>query len=379
MTSSLTPQDATLFRAFKSNLLSLISHELRTPLTGILNALNVLHENEGGTEEGFSTAELVHMARDNAQRLHRTLVSLLDLASLESGGFHARLKEVDLIRLVRGRLESIQPSLQGMGVLVRETLSHEASVPILGDPQKLRRAVDLCMQAVIPRLKQGTAIQIRISSAELHLRFEFGGGMKDLWESAWSHGIAGFEGGIGSPSSAFGGVMQSEQAFLSRLEEGLGSEFLLLHEIMRTHHGRLEQNHSKAEAELSLVMPKLSSEESLRAVLSSRAYQVSSELATVLLTLIQVPKDADPSVLCGLIKQNLFRSSDQAYSLNQRRQVALVIEDCKPADAPHVLKRIEKAVGATLVYGIAHCPDDGQDPEKLLDLAQTRLSSAIDA
>src|SRR5690242_1434214 len=59
---TLSLQDEELYRAFQSNLLSLISHELKTPLMGILNALNILESGAGS----FSVPELVAMARRNA-------------------------------------------------------------------------------------------------------------------------------------------------------------------------------------------------------------------------------------------------------------------------------------------------------------------------
>jgi signal transduction histidine kinase len=134
--SPLAPQDETLFRAFQSNLLSLISHELRTPLTGILNALTALEDNS--IDGALSSGELVKMARQNAQRLHQALVALLDLASLESGTFHARLREVDLIRLVRRWVGTGEPLFKDRGL--RAKVTHDEGTPlaaVLADPQKL--------------------------------------------------------------------------------------------------------------------------------------------------------------------------------------------------------------------------------------------------
>src|SRR4051812_17953351 len=127
--ATLSPQDETLFRAFQANLLSLISHELRTPLTGILNALSVLEE--GAASGDFSADELVRMARHNAQRLHRTLMTLLDLAALESGTFHVRLREIDLIKLVSARLEAHQYLLRDGTLPIRKVMS--AGSPVLAD------------------------------------------------------------------------------------------------------------------------------------------------------------------------------------------------------------------------------------------------------
>jgi cytochrome c oxidase cbb3-type subunit I/II len=81
---------------------------------------------------------------------------------------------------------------------------------------------------------------------------------------------------VGSPTSAFSGVLQSEQAFLSRAEEGLGSEYLLIHEIMRLHQGRFLAQRQGNQVGLVLELSAPDSEEMLRSVLLSRAYEVST-------------------------------------------------------------------------------------------------------
>lgn len=367
----LSPQDEALFKAFQSNLLSLISHELRTPLTGILNAVGLLEE--GITHGELDSKTLIRMARQNAQRLHRTLVTLLDLASMESGTFQARLREVDLERIVRNRVDLHANVLKDRGIAIE--VKESKTSPILGDPQKLGRAIDLCLEILVPRTTPGKNPQVRISSSRVELSFYLGPALETAWEQAWSHAMTGFQGGIALPASTFAGVMQSEQAFLTRMEEGLGSEFLLIHEVMRLHGGTFSQKLEGGLVTLVLDLPELKSEEGLRAVLSSRAYQVSTELRSVALSLVRVPKNTDVKTYCAKIKENLFRASDAVYPLPDRMQVALVLDDCKPEDAPRLMQRLQTALGVTFVYGHAHCPADGEDPSGLFDLAQSRLGS----
>src|SRR5947209_7480795 len=100
LTTESTSSSTQLLHAFQANLLSLISHELRTPLTGILNSLTLLTEN-GELPNTVSRKELLDMALRNAHRLSHALVSLLELAAIESGNFHVKLREVELARLSR--------------------------------------------------------------------------------------------------------------------------------------------------------------------------------------------------------------------------------------------------------------------------------------
>lgn len=323
--------------------------------------------------QGISREDLIKMARENAVRLHQALTVLLDLANLESGNFQARLKEIDLARVIEARIELHRPLLKTKNVAIEVKAETEGPVVLLADPGKFGRVVDLCLQVAIPRVERDSKITLHTSSKGLRVLFELAQKMEKLWETSWSQSLAGFHAGVGSPHSAFGGVMQSEQAFLSRVEDGFGSEFLLIHEIMKLHKGKFTAVLNDRVAELVIELPEMNSEESLRSVLKSRAFQISHELGAVTLVLIQVPGAREISVLQGEIRNNLFRTTDAVYALPERKQLALVLDDCKAEDAPKVMSKIGRSLNLELAYGVAHCPSDTLDPEKLLALAQERL------
>ena len=79
--------DVTRFRLLdeiKSDLVATVSHELKTPLTSLRLALHLLLEEAVGPLTPKQT-ELLLDARDNAERLLRTIEHLLALARLEQG------------------------------------------------------------------------------------------------------------------------------------------------------------------------------------------------------------------------------------------------------------------------------------------------------
>jgi His Kinase A (phospho-acceptor) domain len=373
----LSPQDEVLFKSFQSNLLSLISHELRTPLMGILNSLSLLEEPE---DVGISAPDLIRMARNNAQRLNQTLASLLDLAAIESGTFHVRLREIDFSKTIRNRVDAMSSELKGQGLKL--LWEEKPTPPLLGDPQRVSRAIDLCLQAIVPRVLGHTSIEIRVAPGQVEFWFQIRPDLKDAWEKAGQESLAGYEGGVASPTSAFAGVLQSEQAFLTRQEEGLGSEFLLIYEIMRLHQGEFVQQRYEASRgvekfALVLKFPEVTSEAGLRAVLTSRAYDVSTELKSVALVLIAVPEKMETSAFSNQLKSHLFRTSDAVYPLPEKRQAGLVLDDCRAEDVPHLIGRLKQKMGpkyAGIKFGSAHCPSDGQDPSQLFDLAEERLN-----
>jgi signal transduction histidine kinase len=83
----------------KSNVLSTLSHEIRTPLTAIRLVLHLLLEKSIG-ELTSAQEEIVTTARNDCERLLKTLNSILDLARLESGKSQLDLRPVRAGRLV---------------------------------------------------------------------------------------------------------------------------------------------------------------------------------------------------------------------------------------------------------------------------------------
>ncbi len=330
---------------------------------GILNALTLLEE---GRQDGLA------VARRNAERLNRALAALLDLAALESGTFHARLREVDLSKIARHRIEAHRAQWADRGLEVR--LQAENVGAVLADPLKVGRALDLCVHSILAKAEVGTAVEFRVAPGVIGLGFQLGENLAAAWDQGWSEALAGFEGGVGRPGFAFGGTLQSEQAFLTRIEEGLGGELLLVHQILKLHQGRLAGVRRGQEVSLALEFPALGSEEGVRAVLASRAFAVTSELASVALALIDLPAGQEPGAFLERVRSQLFRASDAVYALPERGRLALVLDDCKAEDAPKLLERIRTSVGVPFSYGIATCPGDAMDPAALLAIASRRLS-----
>jgi NtrC-family two-component system sensor histidine kinase KinB len=94
--------DVTRFRwldEMKSDVLSTLSHEIRTPLTAIRLVLHLLLEKSVG---GLTAAqeEIVATARNDCERLLKTLNSILDLARMESGKSQLEIRPISAARVV---------------------------------------------------------------------------------------------------------------------------------------------------------------------------------------------------------------------------------------------------------------------------------------
>jgi hypothetical protein len=330
--------------------------------------------------------ELIQMAHRNAEKLHHSLSALLDVAALESGAFHVRLREVDLLRVAFGRYAKYKKNFESLGITGQwmSDIPGTSAYTILADSQKLGQAIDLCFQALLPRAENKGDFQVQVRPFSLELSCKITKSAEEVWKSAWSQSLVGFQGGMSSPYSAFGGVLQSEQAFLTRTEEGLGSEFLLIHEILRLHRGQFSAQLKDGLACLRLEFPELSNEDGLRVVLGSRASSLSTELGSVTLVLIQLPTDFTASLeVQKKIAENLFRSTDAIYPLSKKHQLALVLNDWKYEDVPSFVKLIQDRLrksfkfelkeSSQLQFGYAHCPSDSLDPNALVEIAEGRL------
>ncbi len=97
-------------------LLNSISHDLRTPLSSITGVLSSLKENPDSTAEPTSfdeetRAELIDTALEEAGRLNRLVVNLLDMTRLEAGALHLKREPCDVQDLVGAALSRLRDRL----------------------------------------------------------------------------------------------------------------------------------------------------------------------------------------------------------------------------------------------------------------------------
>jgi two-component system OmpR family sensor kinase len=91
-----------------------VSHELKTPLTSIQGfAQAILDETADTPEARKHAAEIIY---NEAGRMHRMALNLLDLARLEAGTADLKMSAVDVGALLRGIAEKFTPQAQKTGV-----------------------------------------------------------------------------------------------------------------------------------------------------------------------------------------------------------------------------------------------------------------------
>ncbi|MEX0822638.1 MAG: ATP-binding protein [Rhodothermales bacterium] len=119
----------------KSVFLTNMSHEIRTPLTTILGFAEILEDEVGEDEREF-----VRLIQQGGQRLLDTLMSILDLARLESSSFEINLEEFDIAKKVWETCLLLEPLAQEKGLQLRVETPDEP-IPAVLDISAVERVV----------------------------------------------------------------------------------------------------------------------------------------------------------------------------------------------------------------------------------------------
>jgi signal transduction histidine kinase len=157
--------DVTRFRwldEMKSDMLSTLSHEIKTPLTGIRLVLHLLLEKSTG-DLTSAQEEIVTTARNDCERLLKTLNSLLDLARMESGKAQLNIRETSVERVT----EEVLQAWKGRGYANARNLDIDVApqLPrILVDLERILIVFENFLSNAVKYSDLGTDIEIRVRS-----------------------------------------------------------------------------------------------------------------------------------------------------------------------------------------------------------------------
>jgi signal transduction histidine kinase len=402
--TSRTSRNTSEIEQVKLDLLSLVSHELRTPLSVVLNAVRILREDSGLDAEERKT--FLEMAFRNAERLNTTLSQLLDLGKLVSGRLVCRFHEVSLKQLLHAELEraSREAARTGTngapGAGAPRKISVVGAVDglpvILGDAPRLGQVLSSLFENAIRFSPAGARIRLRIQPA-----VKSGELPKPLAKLSREHHeyvllelsnpiAPGIQGQL-KPSEVIKVFGQREDV-LDRAHEGVGGSLAIAEEVLAQHGGGLGAStaHDKSQGDtftVWLALPVLENQEALLKVLESRIFALRTEVGAVSLMVLKLNGaaatiSAELKGIHDALKTSLFRATDTVYSLPDSNEVAVLMDDCKKDDAPKIVRRLLEALKASggakgagalaaARVGLASCPEDGTDPEGLIDHARS--------
>jgi signal transduction histidine kinase len=199
-----------------------VSHELKTPLTSIQGFAQAILDNTADTPEvRKQAAQIIY---NEAGRMHRMALDLLDLARLEAGTADLKMSAVDMGALLRTMLEKFTPQSQKAGVNLQ--LNIPGPLPVLtGDGDRMAQVfTNLVDNALKFTPADG---QITLSAASTGAEME----------------ISITDTGEGIPKEAlphlFDRFYQVDRSRAGGEKHGAGLGLAIVQEILQAHGGRI--------------------------------------------------------------------------------------------------------------------------------------------
>ena len=146
-----------------------VSHELKTPLTAIQGFAQAIVDGTAATgEEVNHAAGIIY---NEAGRMHRLVLDLLDLARIEGGAFSFHQDPVDLSGLLENLLLKFDPLAKEMGVDL--ILEHGALPIVRGDGDRLMQVFTNLLDNAIKHSPSESRVQIRAERLDPFVQIHF--------------------------------------------------------------------------------------------------------------------------------------------------------------------------------------------------------------
>ena len=122
----------------KETLVRDVAHELKTPTAKFIMTLPWLEKNMENNPEKEKFLPIIKMLSENADRLMRTISSIMDLSKVESGMSDIQKQELDLNEVLRLVADDLRPLVEEHHLKLEVRLCPEP-LKMLGDPDMLYR------------------------------------------------------------------------------------------------------------------------------------------------------------------------------------------------------------------------------------------------
>jgi signal transduction histidine kinase len=152
----------------KNEFVSTVSHELRTPLTSIRGALGLLEAGVTGalSDKGI---DLVHVARENCERLIRLINDMLDLDKIEAGVLSLDLVDLAPADVVQATLDGIAGMAVVYGIRLEQVV---ASTPMIRvDRDRIVQVLTNLVSNAIKFSPTGSAVSVAVTATNDRVRF----------------------------------------------------------------------------------------------------------------------------------------------------------------------------------------------------------------
>lgn len=199
-----------------------VSHELKTPLTSVQGFAQALLDGTADTPEArHQAAQVIY---NEAGRMRRMALDLLDLARLDSGTADLKMASVDMTALLNGVMEKFSPLASKAGVNLHLDLAND--LPILnGDGDRLAQVFTNLVDNALKFTPRAGTVAIRA--------------VQDRGEVQ----VSVSDTGEGIPADAiphiFDRFYQADSARAGGEKHGAGLGLAIVHDFVVAHGGRI--------------------------------------------------------------------------------------------------------------------------------------------
>jgi two-component system, OmpR family, sensor kinase len=198
-----------------------VSHELKTPLTSVQGFAQALLDGTAGSPAARrQAAQIIH---DEAGRMHRMVLDLLDLARLDAGTLDFMHAPVDMPALLTNIAKKFTPQAQAAGVAI-----HVGAIPpvsVLGDGDRLAQVFTNLVDNALKNTPAGGRIDIRAAQVGSQLQVEVTDSGSGIDPQALSH--------------IFERFYQVDPSRPGGEKHGAGLGLAIVQEIIQAHGGKI--------------------------------------------------------------------------------------------------------------------------------------------
>ena len=157
--------DAQKAMRIKDEFLATLSHELRTPLNAILGWAQVLRVRAPSAEELQRGLEVIER---NARSQSQMIEDLLDLSRIMAGRIRLDVHQVALMDVVRGAVDSLEPTAHTKGVRLESVLDPRGGL-VSGDAGRLQQVFWNLLSNALKFTPKGGKIQVVLQRVNSHV------------------------------------------------------------------------------------------------------------------------------------------------------------------------------------------------------------------
>ena len=212
----------------KDEFLATLSHELRTPLNSILGWTQILRRQGTPKPEDFQRA--MEVIERNTRAQAQLIEDLLDLSRIMSGRIRLDVQQTAIVDVVRGAIESAEPTAQTKGVRLESILDPRGGT-VSGDPSRLQQIVWNLLSNAIKFTPKGGKVQVLLQRINSHIE------------------VSVSDTGIGIPAGFLPYVFDrfsQKDGSTTRSQGGLGLGLAISKQLVELHGGSL---HAKSPGE----------------------------------------------------------------------------------------------------------------------------------